>query len=232
MKRISSFKSNLNYFRSFPEIYWNLPPKKKSEKIQRLNPDRPQVATEFCVWCVASDNPWLTAQESRWVWEWEAIQGELFFCMQGRLKIFLKSSSFPFWEESGKRGMWKAMDCCAKRLLVVTKVGQIFVYQAFYKEQGCKNCASGKTRQQWWRQKLIVLIQIWNHCRSHLQKSLWSRKRWGSLFSTKCKHSDVLVCCWRHIQFSSASLLPCAPDPPLFCFPGMWTWRGGSSLGV
>lgn len=43
--------------------------------------------------------------------------------------------------------MWKAMDCCAKQLFVVTKIGQIFVFPAFYKEQECKNCASGKTVQ-------------------------------------------------------------------------------------
>lgn len=71
----------------------------------------------------------------------------IIFCMQGRLKIFFKSSSFFFWEESGRREMWKAMDCCAKQLFVVTKIGQIFVFPAFYKEQECKNCASGKTVQ-------------------------------------------------------------------------------------
>lgn len=61
---------------------------------------------------------------------------------------------------------------------------------------------------------------------------LMEQEEMGSLFPTECRYSEALVCCCRHIQFSSATLLPCAPDPSLFCLPGRWTWRGGSSLGV
>lgn len=43
--------------------------------------------------------------------------------------------------------MWDAMDCCGTQLFLVTEVGQIFIFQAFYEEQECKNCASNKPVQ-------------------------------------------------------------------------------------
>ena len=42
----------------------------------------------------------------------------------------------------------------------------------------------------------------------------------GSLLPTKCRHSDALVCHRRYIQFSNATLLLCAHDPPPLCQGG------------